>query len=158
MLTNGYKILPLNASLTAEIVGSQVGTGSKTVTTSKQIIRCITKKSGVIVETKEIPTSVLESGDVVLLGNASPIAGTTPDSIVTGKSTWSAGLNQLISLGTDASVYLNAYANGAGMTANQQIGLVADLSATTGASITYNGLNSFTITVTDSTLSVYLCA
>lgn len=147
------------------LVGTQRGAGSTNVTviteSSKRFL-AITKKSGVIVESKEIPTSVLESGDVVLLGNTSPVIGTE----TSAPSSTSYPLQEnLVGKQLDAYSYL---ANNGGHTrlanfetsldleTNKSIGLAADLSSSSGASITYNGSNSFTITVTDSTLSVYL--
>ena len=151
------EINQINASLTVGIVGSQIGTGSKTVTTSKQIIRCITKKSGVIVETKEIPTSVLESGDVVLLGNTSPVVGSEDVSTGTPQANMVGGKITAYRMSSNPWP-LNLIGNGNALNQANTIGLATDLSQSTGASITYNGSNSFTITVTDSTLSVYLCA
>ena len=139
------------------LVGTQRGTGSTNVTviteSSKRLL-AITKKSGVIVETKEIPTSVLESGDVVLLGNTSPVIGTKPTIGTTNQRLLGSQLNYY----KISDQYGGLIDNREGYSgdAETRVSLSTDLSATTGASITYNGLNSFTITVTDSTLSVYL--
>ena len=67
--------------------GSQAGTCTKNFTFNTEAQKrmlCITKKSGVIVESKEIPTDVLSTGDVIPLGQTAPIIGT--NNIKTGET------------------------------------------------------------------------
>ena len=148
------------------LVGTQRGAGSTNVTviteSSKRLL-AITKKSGVIVETKEIPTSVLESGDVIPLGNTAPIIYSNKYGVPYGSKPFDTnaegqkvGFSRRIASNQAIDTVYNA-SDGTGFGDVTKSYLVAtDLSASTGASITYNGLNSFTITVTDSTLSVFL--
>lgn len=112
-----------------------------------------------IVGTKEIPTSVFESGNVVPLGNESPVVGTdnirtggTLDTTLKGKELYIHGVQD--SLGTNHD-QLRAIPNGA-ITNGKDIGLGASAELSDGATLTFNGNNSFTLTVTDSALSVYV--
>lgn len=146
------------------LAGSQVGAGTKNFTFNTEAQKrmlCITKKSGVIVESKEIPTDVLSTGDVVPLGQTAPIIGT--DNINSRETLWTDGVNKQLEFENDEYGGLNYGGYKTVETspknikgADRYIGLAADISKTTGASLTYNGNNSFTITVTDSTLSVYV--
>lgn len=160
----GDEIKQINNDLTDIITSSQIGSGTKnfSISNTRKRLLCITKKSGAIVESKEIPVNVLESGDAILLGNTAPVVGTTPTNLFGGTTLKTELLNKKLSIagGTasysttnymyndeDPSTFLNS---------GKSIGLETDLSDITGASITYNGSNSFTIRVTDSTLSVYV--
>lgn len=144
--------------------GSQVGAGTKNFTFNTEAQKrmlCITKKSGVIVESKEIPVDVLSTGDVIPLGQTAPIIGT--DNINSRETLWTDGVNKQLEFENDEYGGLNYGGYKTVETspknikgADRYIGLAADISKTTGASLTYNGNNSFTITVTDSTLSVYV--
>jgi len=155
------KINELSADLSVIVTASQIGSGTNTfsIPSTRKRLTIITKKSNVIVGTKEIPTSVLESGDVVLLGNSAPIIGTdnvgptgTLDNTFVGKQLYSIG----VAAGQAETSRTMSVEDGIGIPKTKSIGLATDLSQSTGASITYNGSNSFTITVTDSTLSVYV--
>ena len=149
-----------NNDLTVQIVGSQIGVGVTTVATSKRVIHCITKKGTSIVEEKTIPIDVLESGDVVLLGNSSPIVYENTN-ILDGQrfSGYNRNINvAAVSQNFNVALFTYGEESTQTLTLNDPFNLSADLSATTGASITYNGSNSFTITVSNSNLSVYLCA
>lgn len=143
------------------LIGSQIGAGSKTVSLSanKNKILCIVKKSNVITLSKVIPLSALSANDVIPLGETAPIVGIEPNTPEVG-ATWTAGLNKNIQayqgnigdyrLYTDETTPVGQYSE-------STIGLAADLSNALGATITYNGNNSFTIT-SIAGLSVYLYA
>lgn len=147
------------------LAGSQVGAGTKDFTFNTEAQKrmlCITKKSGVIVESKEIPVDVLDTDDVIPLGNSTPIVYTddinpypnyTTDSTKNGIK---AAFNSYdSSSGNHVSDFYDEK-NGLILTSIKSYGLATDSSNTTGATLTYNDNNSFTITVTDSTLSVYV--
>ena len=150
------------------LAGSQVGTGTTNFTFNTEAQKrmlCIAKKSGVIVESKEIPVDVLESGDTILVGRKAPVIGTNniPNDATLSSNLVNRKLFQKVYTNPISGTnYLNgslrAINNGTEIQPNTgtSIGLATDLSASEGASITYNGNNSFTITVTDSTLSVYV--
>ena len=160
----GSEVTQLNNDLINAITSSQVGIGTKnfSISNTRKRILCITKKSGAIVDSKEIPVNVLESGDVILLGNAAPVVGTEPTNLFGGTTLKTELLNKKLSIagGTASSSTTNYIYNDDNpstfLNSGKSIGLETDLSDTTGASITYNGSNSFTITVTDSTLSLYV--
>lgn len=140
-------------NLTVHLMGSQVGTGTSDITidtSATKRLLCVTKKSGVIVGTKEIPTSVFESGDVVPLGNESPVV-TTDSSLSVYPDGTEIKLAQIALTGS----YLTSISE---QSATGSTKLTANLSNADGATLTYNGSNSFTIEVTDSTLSVYIYA
>ncbi len=149
---------------TLRLAGYQTGAGSTNVTidTSKtKRLLCITKRFGVVVETKEIPTSVLNQNDVIPLGNTMPIK-LGPDT-VTHQNIPATEREQDMFWYTGGTsgdqghlVYDNngTYSN---YTLDREANLYADLSSAAGAAIKYNGNNSFTITST-SGLSVYLYA
>jgi len=144
-------IATLNTNLT-EIIGMQSGAGTKTVSlpSGKNKILCITKKSGVVVVSKEIPVAVLNTNDVILLGQTAPIIATEVENAsVTQDTVFTEG--KPIGLGRKNSVltpFVNETAGAFQQMYNDSygIGLASDLSKTIGASITYNGNNSFTIT------------
>lgn len=160
----GDEIKQLNNDLTDIITSSQIGSGTKnfSISNTRKRLLCITKKSGAIVESKEIPVNVLESGDVILLGNTAPVVGTKPTNLFGGTTLKTELLNKKLSIagGTASSSTTNYMYNDENpsifLNSGKSIGLETDLSDITGASITYNGSNSFTIRVTDSTLSVYV--
>lgn len=151
-------ISELNADLSDISIGSQIGNGTSnfTVSSSKRRLLCITKNNGVIIESKEIPMSALNANDVIPLGNTAPIIGidSTP---------WLSSPIENDLVGKELGFYRGdggsnyfMYSETTPQSPNHSIGLAADLSNALGATITYNGSNSFTITVTDSTLSVYV--
>lgn len=161
------QITELNNDLTNTVTSSQIGSGTKnfSISNTRKRLLCITKKSGVIVESKEIPVNVLENGDAILLGNKAPIVGTEniPSNAILSQNLVDEELFQKVySNSIGGANYINGSLRGVNNGTEIQpntgtsIGLATDLSTSEGASITYNGNNSFTITVTDSTLSVYV--
>lgn len=151
------------------LVGSQIGSGSKNVTvdTSKEKrLLAITKKSGVIVESKEIPVNVLESGDVIVLGDTAHIiydsrdddASYAPSAFPVSKAYNGerAGLTQYSYYQGNYNTFASNPSRALDMNTTVYMSSSAELADT--AKITFNGSNSFTITVTDSALSVYLYA
>ena len=152
------QISELNNDLTSVVTSSQIGSGTKnfSINNTRKRLLCITKKSGVIVESKEIPISVLETGDVIPLGDTASITLAIPRTSI-GSNTGKAQVGDLAGLyreNADSRPY--DATTGALLNANSSYGLETNLSNTTGASITYNGSNSFIITVTKSNLSVYV--
>lgn len=157
----------IDAITALHLVGSQVGSGSKNVTvdTSKQKrLLAITKKSGVIVESKEIPVSVLETGDVIVLGDTAHViydsrdddASYAPSVFPVSKAYNGkrAGLTQYSYYQGNYNTFASNPSTALAMGTTVYMSSSAELADT--AKITFNGSNSFTITVTDSTLSVYV--
>ncbi len=161
------KIKQLNTDLTDIITASQIGAGTKnfTIANTRKRFLIVAKKSNMIVESKEIPTIVLNSGDVISLGNTAPIISGnmgTPPTVAPTQATKEIKVgvtftNQTAGHGQKGFLYDTKTGTiGPDGTINTSAGLFADLSEVEGATITYNGNNSFTITVTDSSLSVYV--
>lgn len=144
------------------LVGSQRGTGNKNITLPTDAYKrllIITKKSGKV-WSQTIPIDSLDNGDVIPLGNTTPVIGTngTP---YTGTTIASNLINKPLGIGKKGTAGTQdwPYSTADGTTkmdGTESIGLATDLSNTTGATLTYNGGDSFTITVTDSTLSVFV--
>ena len=157
----GAKITQINADLSDTVTASQIGSGTKTfeIASIRKRLTIITKKSNVVVGTKEIPTNVLESGDVIVLGDTASIIGTdnirtggSLDTTLIGKELYIHGVQDSIGTNHDQ---LRGVTSGT-INNGKDIGLAADLSQTSTATLTFNGSNSFTLAVTDSTLSVYV--
>lgn len=155
------QITELNNDLSNELIASQLVSGSKnfTLPTGKRRLLCITKKSNVIVETKEVPVSALNVNDVIPLGDTSPIiynkqiSGTYATAI--GKEV-GAGIGQGATGATGHWLTDDgggAYTDIPGV---NRYSIASDASNAISATITRNSSDSFTITVTDATLSVYV--
>lgn len=104
---------------------------------------------------------MLESGDVILLGDTAPVVGASPTFPNSQQATDNALVDKTLNMRGYNSSGTGLYTRLIGQDGNpladeKNIGLAADLSTSDGASIAYNGNNSFTITVTDRTLSVYV--
>ena len=159
---SGVTLAQINADLTDIITASKVGVGTKnfTIDSNRKRLLCITKKSGVIVETKEIPISVLASGDVIPLGNTAPVIGVEPKNNLTGTTATNLVKKEIAiwTSKTGSTYHTTVYDTNdiTNLGNDSNIALSADLSNAIGAKITYNGNNSFTINVTDSSLSVYV--
>lgn len=154
------------------LIGSQSGAGSTTVSldlSKHSKITCVSKKSGTIVECKEIPTAILNSSDVIPLGGSVGIIGTgrvvtaVPAVHPLGTSDYGDGQSIELIYYTSSSQN-NICINGGWMGNNRcsgmrvdQTGLKADLTSNTNVSVTYNGSNSFTLT-SISDYDVYLYA
>lgn len=148
------------------LVGSQIGSGSNNIifnTESHKRMLIITKKSGVIVGSKEVPTDVLNTDDVISLGDNLPIVLDSSRAVRNG--TWpinTARDGEIFQTAEDPSIssrgssYREGATSASNLTSSNIYGLAVDASRAVGASLTYNGNDSFTITVTDSTLSVYV--
>lgn len=145
---------------TLRLAGYQTGAGSTNVTidTSKtKRLLCITKKSGVVVESKEIPVAVLNTNDVIPLGQTAPVIGSESLSGTQQDNLIDKELQFYISSETAYGNYATMSDGTNNLVAGKTIGLSADLSTAQAATVTYNGNNSFTITSTAG-LSVYLYA
>lgn len=152
----------LNNDLTDVSIGSQIGNGTSnfTVSSSKRRLLCITKKNDVIIESKEIPMSVLNANDVIPLGNQAPIIGVAPKKNLSGITTQTSLVGKEIANYVSSGGYPALFYDSNDQTNYQNIqksiGLATDLGNALGAKITYNGNDAFTINVADSSLSVYV--
>lgn len=160
--TQNGKINELSNDLTDVSIGSQIGNGTSnfTVSSSKRRLLCITKKNDVIIESKEIPMSVLNANDVIPLGNQAPIIGVAPKKNLSGITTQTSLVGKEIANYVSSGGYPALFYDSNDQTNYQNIqksiGLATDLGNALGAKITYNGNDAFTINVADSSLSVYV--
>jgi hypothetical protein len=141
------------------LAGSQVGVGTKNFTFNTEAQKrmlCITKKSGVIVESKEIPVAVLDTNDVIPLGQIASVIGAKSPITLQGYTNWDSAEGKELAINKNSNDLYGIHDGTEYLPRNGIVGLAADLAQTTGAKLTYNGNNSFTIAVTDSTLSVYV--
>jgi len=139
------QISTINADLT-EVVASQIGAGTTTFTSTKNKLLIIVKKSNMIVQDLLIPVSALNNGDIINLGDKIPLYYTN-----------SSFADRVFSFDQYTSGAFYVKGNGAVFSANTpNVQLHSKKSQTIGATMTYNGSGEYTITVSDSTLSVYV--